>query len=450
MKGSSPINNSPSNSPTASTISNTSVTTVEGRRPPLQSRSPLSVVDLAAARELNRQYIAEVEALRREYQINYRRYQVNLHEDERSMSRVDKNTITEIIDLPKENLRSPAEMLKRKRYKLVEEIGEGAYGTVWRASYQLSPSVTANTTAPTTTTTSTTSTGTSPASPRSAVRNVAVKVMTYDRNQRQRLLSCLKAEVYVLEKYPHPNIITLYDHFVIDDKAYLIMEFADGGSLYGLLRDVKKLKEPTAYEYFVQILKGVLYLHSFGIAHRDLKTDNVLLVNSKTEPGVKIAKITDFGLSRQMYKRKVGQMKAGSYAGTKSYMAPEILCCDIYPDFESEPFEFDAFKADVWALGVLLYELLCGDTPFRNLNSSEEIYKAQFRRRWSFPREPKLTENVKALIRSLLQPNPYLRIDPTGILSHPWIQCSYITNRGWTSARQPSPLVAASSPNTRR
>lgn len=182
----------------------------------------------------------------------------------------------------------------------------------------------------------------------------------------------------------------------------------------------------------------------------DLKTDNVLLVNSKTEPGVKIAKITDFGLSRQMYKRKVGQMKAGSYAGTKSYMAPEILCCDIYPDFESEPFEFDAFKADVWALGVLLYELLCGDTPFRNLNSSEEIYKAQFRRRWSFPREPKLTENVKALIRSLLQPNPYLRIDPTGILSHPWIQCSYITNRGWTSARQPSPLVAASSPNTRR
>lgn len=142
-------------------------------------------------------------------------------------------------------------------------------------------------------------------------------------------------------------------------------------------------------------------------------------------------KITDFGLSKQMYKKEVGYIKPGGYGGTRSFMAPELLRRDLYPDFERE--HINAFKADIWALGVLLYEMLCGENPFE-FSTSEQIYETQMQHLWSFPKEARLSEKAKNLIDSMLQLNPNIRIDPFGIWMHPWIQFSYITNQGWRSA----------------
>lgn len=226
--------------------------------PTTEEERPLMVVDMLTQGIYNEQYLAEVEAMRRAYEFNYNQCQGRLQEDEQSMSSIDIKTFTEIFNLPTEKLRSPTDVLRMKHYRLEKKVGNGAYGTVWKARFQMSPS-------------RTTTTNASANNPKTS-NIVACKVITYNRSRRQKLLKVLKSEIFVLEKYPHPNIITLLEHFVIEDTqhttAYLIMEFADGGSLSDLLENVGPLTESCTYEYFVQILKGVFYLHTFHIAHR--------------------------------------------------------------------------------------------------------------------------------------------------------------------------------------
>src|SRR5699024_4226107 len=147
---------------------------------------------------------------------------------------------TEIIDLPCVKWKTASDVLKAKHYTLEKKVGKGGYGVVYKACFQS----------------------------KNVSNVVACKVISYNKGSRRKLLKNLKSEVFVLEKFPHPNIVTLLDHFVIDDKAYIIMEFADAGSLNDLLEKEGALTESTAYEYFVQILKGIFYLHTFHIAHR--------------------------------------------------------------------------------------------------------------------------------------------------------------------------------------
>ncbi|KAI2795478.1 hypothetical protein BLOT_016693 [Blomia tropicalis] len=354
---------------------------------------------------LKSQYMKEVDDMKRLYDSYYRNYRKCYRKDQ-SLSQVPNDRFTDRIRLPLGKMKTVADVFESRNIKLKKKIGKGGYGVVYRAEFQKGDSK----------------------------MEIAVKMINLRKSSNmKRMLEHLKIEIFILESYPHPNIILLMDHLMIDDHAYIIMELANCGSLHDEVERCGALKEDLVYEYFVQILKALLYLHTFRIAHRDLKLENLLLTMSKQDSQTKIVKMTDFGLSAEVYKPREGRIKTGTYGGTRDYMAPEIVRLDVYEDFDDECcLEYDPFKADIWALGVCLYEMLTSYLPFET-RTKEAVFEAQINRDWHFPKRYVISKAAKRLTRSMLEPDPSRRIDPFGIWMHEWIQQCYIQNRGWKS-----------------
>src|SRR5512142_81726 len=199
--------------------------------------------------------------------------------------------------------------LINNRYLLKTELGRGGMGVVYLAEDTL------------------------------LQRDVAVKVLwssTLGSQGRARLLR----EAQAAARLSHPNIINIFDAGATDGLSFIVMELLDGESLYE--------KKPDSLEEILRIIRQVCdaleHAHANGIIHRDLKPENVIV----TTKGV--AKLTDFGLSRSLSGRI---SREGSIVGTVYYLAPEQA---LRQDVDS--------RADLYALGVMMYELVAGRLPF--------------------------------------------------------------------------------------
>ena len=163
-------------------------------------------------------------------------------------------------------------------------------------------------------------------------------------------------EADALKALNHKNIIKLYHGFIDGKRFVMIMEAAHGGELLDYLKKEKAVPEPIAREIMMQVIKAMLYCHSRGVVHRDLKLENVLFKNSLK--GDFSVKVVDFGIAG------VGGEKVD--AGTLCYMAPECL---------------DQVRAnttpaiDVWAIGIMFFTLIYGELPFYSSNEKELIRK---------------------------------------------------------------------------
>ncbi|XP_064207814.1 mitogen-activated protein kinase kinase kinase 11-like [Anguilla rostrata] len=160
----------------------------------------------------------------------------------------------------------------------------------------------------------------------------------------------------------HPNIITLKGVCLLEPNLCLIMEYASGGALSRALAG-RRIPPHVLVNWAVQIARGMLYLHSEAIVpviHRDLKSNNILLAqaieNERMEG--KTLKITDFGLAREWH--KTTKMSA---AGTYAWMAPEVIKSSTFSK-----------GSDVWSYGVLLWELLTGEVPYRGIDGLAVAY----------------------------------------------------------------------------
>lgn len=238
----------------------------------------------------------------------------------------------------------------------------------------------------------------------------ACKVIEMRKKKRKRL-NDLKHELYVLERMDHLHIVKLYEHFIIDERVYIFMECAAGGTLSEHVRRRGPLRELRARRWFKQICSAVHHMHSRGISHRDLKLGNILLDEQKQ------CKVTDFGLSRVSYRLAQGILYCSSYCGTEPYMAPEILKKD-----EMGKRCYDPLIADIWALGVCLYAMVNKAYPF-NPEDKETMVANQLQRKWKFVKKQRyrLSGEVKDLVRHMLEPDPKKRITFLGIASHPWL-----------------------------
>jgi serine/threonine protein kinase len=175
------------------------------------------------------------------------------------------------------------------------------------------------------------------------------------------------------------------------------MDYCSGGNLYEYISSHGPLDEPTAASIFKQVASAVALCHSFGIAHRDLKLDNILIDQF---PHVKVS---DLGLCGYLSEDALMQ----TFCGSPCYSAPECLC----------RVEYDGRLADVWSLGVILYLLLVGRPPWNISNTSlmlRQIVKADF----AIPKS--VSVQSRSLIASMLRVQPSERATIDQILVHPW------------------------------
>ena len=180
-------------------------------------------------------------------------------------------------------------------------------------------------------------------------RSVAIKFIRTDKiapSDLDHLLKRFEREAKVLARFDHANIVTIYDYGEFQEQPYLVMQYLSGGSLKDLIG--QKMSWHKALQIASEIAAGLAYAHQAGVLHRDIKPGNILL----TQEGK--VKITDFGIARLLESGDSTQLTAtGIGIGTPDYMSPE-QCMGL----EANP------QSDVYALGVVLYELITGNKPF--------------------------------------------------------------------------------------
>eukprot|EP00934_Nitzschia_sp_Nitz4_P004158 Nitzschia sp. Nitz4//scaffold157_size52427//28350//29903//NITZ4_006842-RA/size52427-augustus-gene-0.55-mRNA-1//1//CDS//3329537461//4148//frame0 len=224
----------------------------------------------------------------------------------------------------------------------------------------------------------------------------------------QGMMKQFHTEIEALRELEHPNIIQLYDVFITEEKIFIVMELMEGGELFDYVVQKGTLTEEEASAIVRKVTSALVYMHSKNIIHRDLKPENLLLRRRPRHSGDTIeVKIIDFGLSKAME-----EPVARSFLGTRGYLAPEMLQRREYTK-----------AVDTWALGVIVFVLLCGCLPFDDDSQtvpSDELVRAKFVLR--FPRWAKnVSASAKDLLTHLLETNPSRRYSAQQALAHPWV-----------------------------
>ena len=206
-------------------------------------------------------------------------------------------------------------------------------------------------------------------------------------------------EIEIMYKLHHPNCVKLYGHFEDNDNMYFIMEYVPKGNLYNLiLRDKSQLLNPqTIASLLKDIISAVYYLHNMNppIIHRDIKPENALLSEDN------VVKLTDFGWSNYLNSNGSQRM---TFCGTPIYLAPEMILNKGHDE-----------HVDIWCIGVLLFELLCGTPPFVGKNR-EELTKNIIKGNISWKNN--LDNDAKDLISKILVIEPQKRIGLKEIITH--------------------------------
>ncbi len=181
---------------------------------------------------------------------------------------------------------------------------------------------------------------------------VAVKLLRPELAADHQLVSRFLQERAILTTLRHPNIVGIRDLVAERDTLAIVMDLVDGQDLRSHLSQRATLPAGDAAQLMIQVLNGLSAVHAAQVVHRDLKPENILLDRSAAHPGVLVPRITDFGISTLMQNTRASH-RTGAL-GTPEYMAPELI-----DDADPSP------ASDLYAAGIMLYELLAGVTPFQ-------------------------------------------------------------------------------------
>ena len=223
----------------------------------------------------------------------------------------------------------------------------------------------------------------------------------------------------MMQKMDHPGIVKMEEYFEDDNKVYVILELCKGGDLLGFMQKMGMgFREEIAADLFMQIVLAVNYVHTVHqIAHRDLKPDNILLLNKDAS----ILKLSDFGTSRPV----ATNANCETIVGTPLYQAPEVNTninallnnnSEGSNDYDDD--RYDGKIADYWSLGVILYIMILGCPPAAK---PETIIKHACDKKIKWYGE-NVSIEAKALIYGLLTVDPTKRMTYNDIIKHEWIK----------------------------
>ena len=251
-----------------------------------------------------------------------------------------------------------------------KEIGKGGFGLVWKVIHKKTQKV------------------------------YCIKVIEKKGIIEQKLVDQMNREIEIMYILNHPHCLRLKNHFEDDNNFYLVMPLASKGQLYRVLKKFRKFDERTAGQILRETISALQYLHSFNppIIHRDIKPENLLL-----NEGGRVL-LADYGWSNFNVEGDVRK----TFCGTPEYIAPEMLLKKGHDT-----------RVDIWSIGILMFELLAGYSPFV-AKSNQELYQNIRRLKIQWPKDmPPLAKN---LISRILKLNPLDRPSFDEILNHQWFK----------------------------
>ncbi|XP_050070094.1 aurora kinase C [Anopheles maculipalpis] len=228
---------------------------------------------------------------------------------------------------------------------------------------------------------------------------IALKVLFKKQVHAQGIEHQVRREIEIQSHLRHPNILRMYGYFHDESRIYLILEYAPGGTLFKEQQQQpgKRFPEKRCAIYVYSLVSALIYLHERNVIHRDIKPENLLLGHGGE------LKIADFGWSVHE-----PTSSRTTLCGTLDYLSPEMV--------QGQP---HTKTVDLWSLGVLAYELLCGKAPFL-ANTYEETYRKIMKVQYTVP--PDVTKAAAHLISRLLVKDPASRMPLENVAIHPWIQ----------------------------
>ncbi len=231
-------------------------------------------------------------------------------------------------------------------------------------------------------------------------QTLAVKILSPTLARNRNIMTRFFNEAKAAQSIEHPGVVRIFGADYDDQgNAYLVMEYLEGESLDQRLRRQGRLSVPETLSIARQIVSALAAAHDRGVVHRDLKPGNIFLTSDPSAPGGERVKLLDFGVAKLVAADKP-LTSIGDIIGTPHYMAPEQCRADGNIDS----------RADLYALGCLIYAMLCGRTPFTG-NHPGDIICAHLQAPVPPPRMflPTISPDLEATLLSLLQKDPARR-----------------------------------------
>ncbi|KAG0215941.1 signal transducing kinase of the PAK [Mortierella sp. GBA30] len=275
-----------------------------------------------------------------------------------------------------------------KLYRNLIKIGQGASGGVYTA-YQVGTNL-----------------------------SVAIKQMNLEQQPKKDLII---NEILVMKESSHKNIVNYIDSFLYRGDLWVVMEYMEGGSLTEVVT-TNEMGDPQIGAVCRETLLGLEHLHSKGVIHRDIKSDNVLLALNGD------IKLTDFGFCAQL---KESQGKRTTMVGTPYWMAPEVVTRKEYGP-----------KVDIWSLGIMAIEMLEGEPPYLNENPLRALYLIATNGTPALQHPEKLSADFTDFLAQCLEVDPEKRPTATQLLKHPFLTRAH-------SVRTLAPLIRAAKESQR-